>query len=618
LEVRGYSEEGIHLVEDEVKERNLKYIEEISTQLEDDFLGTTQEERDLEREEFIEKSLPIKPVFENGGNGDADQGSESSEAAKPSKANLILSLIEKSCSELFTDEYDVPHAAVTVKDHVEVLSIRSRRFRNWAARTVYKEAMMVIDSQTIKDVIGVLSAKAEFEGEQKSLNLRVASFDNKWYYDLTNSKWEFIEISSEGWKLVKQLIMFRRFGQLPQGNPSITYPLDIFDRFMNLLNIKGDENRLLLKCYIISMFIPGVPKVILMLHGEQGSAKTTLEELIKMLVDPSIVKTFAFPKDINEFIQQLAHNYVTFYDNISTIRDWISDLLCRAVTGSDFSKRVLYTDDDDFIYSLKRCVGFNGINLGATKADLLDRGLIIQLERVTKDKWRKIEDIWKEFEEIRPKLLGYIFNILVKLLAWKKEGKSLNLTLSRMADWTEYGEMIARCMGYEEKEFLTAYYNNLELQTEEVLESSPVALTLIDFMVVLEEESHSDSATKWLSLLELRANTLGINTQIKSWPKSASHLSRKLKELVTTLREIGIEIEWLKTRTTRTRVIKVRKLPSLSSLSSGNENQAQNSERKNDNEGGKGGKGGKGDTFRHLLGPPPDRPKAFRQEESEI
>ena len=58
-----------------------------------------------------------------------------------------------------------------------------------------------------------------------------------------------------------------------------------------------------------------------MLHGEQGSAKTTLEELIKMLMDPSIVKTFAFPKDINEFIQQLAHNYVTFYDNISIIRD---------------------------------------------------------------------------------------------------------------------------------------------------------------------------------------------------------------------------------------------------------------------------------------------------------
>ena len=125
--------------------------------------------------------------------------------------------------------------------------------------------MMVTDSQTIKDVIGVLSAKAEFEGEQKTLNLRVGSFDNKWYYDLTNQKWEFIEITADSWKITNNLIIFRRFGQLPQVYPSSQYPPDIFDRFIDLFNIKGDENRLLLKCYIISMFIPGVPKVILML-----------------------------------------------------------------------------------------------------------------------------------------------------------------------------------------------------------------------------------------------------------------------------------------------------------------------------------------------------------------
>jgi hypothetical protein len=287
-------------------------------------------------------------------------------------------------------------------------------------------------------------------------------------------------------------------------------------------------------------------------------------------------------------------------------------LLCRAVTGSGFSKRVLYTDDDDFIYSLKRCVGFNGINLGATKADLLDRGLIIQLERLTKDKWRKVEDIWKEFEELRPQLLGYIFDILVKVLRWKKEGHSLSLSLSRMADWTEYGEIIARCMGYKDKEFLTAYYNNIQLQTEEVLESSPVAIALIDFMLLLESESHSASGTKWLSLLEIRANVLGINTNGKAWPKSASHLSRRLKELVTTLRDIGVEIEWSTEPTTKTRVIKVRKLPSLSSPSSPNENQAQNSERGDDTG---DGSDGSDDTFRDLLGTPPPRPKAYQKDE---
>ena len=47
-----------------------------------------------------------------------------------------------------------------------------------------------------------------------------------------------------------------------------------------------------------------------------------------------------------------------------------------------------------------------------------------------------------------------------------------------------------------------------------------------------------------LNLLDIKAATLGINTKDKSWPKSASHLSHKLKELVTTFREIGINITW--------------------------------------------------------------------------
>ena len=56
-----------------------------------------------------------------------------------------------------------------------------------------------------------------------------------------------------------------------------------------------------------------------------------------------------------------------------------------------------------------------------------------------------------------------------------------------------------------------------------------------------------------------------------SWPKSASHLSRKLKELVTTLREIGIEIEWSTDPTTKTRTIRIRKVPPMSYMLSLND-----------------------------------------------
>ena len=333
------------------------------------------------------------------------------------------------------------------------------------------------------------------------------------------------------------------------------------------MNIKDEDNKLLLKCYIVSLFIPDIAKPILMLHGEQGSAKSTLQELIKMLVDPSIVKTLTFPRDINELIQQLSHNYIAYFDNVSVIREWISDALCRAVTGSGFSKRQLYTDDDDIIYYFLRCIGFNGINLAATKADLLDRGIIIQLERIPKENRRKIEDIWNDFEILRPQLLAYIFDILVKVLQIKQKGgiKTSN-GLNRMADFEEYAEIISRCMGYQEDEFLRVYQDNIGLQIDEAIQASPLSMAVVELMDNKDDDDELiETATElYLELNDIAEKKLKINIQkIQSWPKSPNQLSRRLNEVKTNLREKGIEIERYKDEKGN-RKIKIRKVSSIS------------------------------------------------------
>src|SRR5207249_18652 len=130
------------------------------------------------------------------------------------------------------------------------------------------------------------------------LQLRVASDDRdgSFLYDLTNKDWDIIRITSKGWRVEKSPIIFRRYSnQLPQVFPSRDYDKDVFDQFINLVNVKDNDNKLLLKCYIIALFVPGIQKAIQMLHGDQGAAKTTFQELEKMLVDPSSILTLAFP-----------------------------------------------------------------------------------------------------------------------------------------------------------------------------------------------------------------------------------------------------------------------------------------------------------------------------------
>ena len=75
-------------------------------------------------------------------------------------------------------------------------------------------------------------------------------------------------------------------------------------QFLGLTNLKheNEDDRLLLMVYIVSLFIPDIPHVMLVLHGEKGSAKSTLQTLIKMLVDPAKPRLLTVYKDEKEFI----------------------------------------------------------------------------------------------------------------------------------------------------------------------------------------------------------------------------------------------------------------------------------------------------------------------------
>ena len=511
----------------------------------------------------------------------------------------IISLIKEDYVDLFVDQFNKPYIAIKIKEHVEILGLDSQRFKNWLYRLFY-ENTGEIKSEEVENTIKVLKSEAEFSENRKTLELRVAKLatnenddDYTFYYDLTNSNWSTVKITPEGWTIENNPpILFRRYAnQLPQvtpistsitSSPSSFLTMDdkddtILDKFIDLLNVKDKDNKLLLKCYIISLFIPGISKPILMLHGEQGSAKTTLQELIKMLVDPSIVKTLTFPRDINELVQQLSHNYIAYYDNISVIKEQISNALCRAVTGTGFSKRQLYTDDDDIIYFFLRCIGFNGINLAATKADLLDRGIIIQLERIQKEKRRKIEDIWKDFEILRPHLLEYIFDILVKVLQIKQKGGiKISNGLNRMADFEEYAEIIARCMGYQEGEFFRVYQDNISVQIDEAIQANPLSMAVMELMDDTATELDKTPTELHIELNGVAETKLNLNIQkIKAWPKSPNQLSRRLTEAQTVLREKGIEIERYKDEKGN-RKIKIRRVSSISPYRQEPENQEQN------------------------------------------
>ena len=305
-----------------------------------------------------------------------------------SQSKKLIELAESNTELFFKDQYDIPYAKVKVGNHHEIFPIKSRKFEHYITKLCFDQSngQQIPTQEVLNNSIRVLHAKTEFGDQKRTIHLRSAWGPNgEICYDLTDEKWRQIKISKDRWQILKSVdseLLFTRFNQVAQLDPDRDYPPDIFDKYLNLMNISDPQHRLLLKVITICSFIPNIPHPICIPYGEQGSCKSTFCEFQKRLIDPSKINLLTVPKDKSEFVQQLHHHYLVAYDNVSYLPPWFSDEVCKAVTGVGNSKRKLYSDDEDVIINYKRCIIINGINNYLTEPDALDRSILIELERI--------------------------------------------------------------------------------------------------------------------------------------------------------------------------------------------------------------------------------------------
>jgi hypothetical protein len=79
------------------------------------------------------------------------------------------------------------------------------------------------------------------------------------------------------------------------------------------------------------------------------------------------------PRDERELFIAANNGHVLAFDNISRLRPWLSDALCRLASGGGFAVRQLYTDQDEVLFDAARPVILNGIEELITRPDLADR-----------------------------------------------------------------------------------------------------------------------------------------------------------------------------------------------------------------------------------------------------
>jgi putative DNA primase/helicase len=230
----------------------------------------------LDDEEYERLEQERNQIIDNanekyGGGNDRPNGASSDD--KRSVAEKLIDLISQNSNSFFKDQYDVPFARIHNTDHHEIVRVGSDKFKRYLGRLYYENENKVANTEALTNAVQVLQAKSEYRGDTIPLSLRVASHNGDIFYDLTNEKWQCVRITREYWQLLDEApsTMFMRYNQTSQVQPDCSYEPDIFERFLELTNLKKEEDRILLKVYVISLFIPNIQHVILQVHGEKGS-----------------------------------------------------------------------------------------------------------------------------------------------------------------------------------------------------------------------------------------------------------------------------------------------------------------------------------------------------------
>ena len=215
--------------------------------------------------------------------------------------------------------------------------------------------------QGLDGALDIMRARARFDGEERRVFTRLGKGDDAaLYLDRGTPEWDAVKVSADGWEVVPDApVRFRR----PRGLGPIPAPErgGSLDELRCFINLQDEDQWTMLRGWLVGALWPHGPYPILVIEGEQGSAKSGLARALRALVDPCTVPLGSAPRDERDLMIAATNSLLVSYENLSSVNPWLSDALCRLSTGGGMRTRGLYTDDDEIIFEAQRAVILTGI-----------------------------------------------------------------------------------------------------------------------------------------------------------------------------------------------------------------------------------------------------------------
>lgn len=428
-------------------------------------------------------------------------------------------------------------AMIPMPSRREVWRVYSSGFEDWLRAAYWRAKEMGVPETTMKSALATIAAAGINDSEQIDLHVRAARCDDGYMIDLADEQWQAIHVTPQGWRVVNESpVYFTRTPSMrPLPEPQRGGDIGLLWQHTNI----PANRRVMVLTWLLDSFRPDTPFPVLELVGEQGSAKSTTQSVLRSLVDPNKVMLRGRPKTVEDVFVAAANNWLVSYENLSGLTPEQQDAFCTLATGGGFASRQLYTNGEEHVMETKRPVVLNGIAVVATRPDLIDRVIHVDMPAIPADARRDDADTHAGWERDQPTVFAGLLDLFADALRILP-----TVTLSRkqrMADFERLGEAVARALGFEPGEFQRQYAELVRAGIDRALESNAVAQVLDKYF---EERV---SPWNWQGTAGQLYDLLNYEPipDRSTWPKSPKGLADQLRRIAPAYRAKGIEISHL-------------------------------------------------------------------------
>jgi hypothetical protein len=453
-----------------------------------------------------------------------DEGDGEKESAATILVNLALARYTFGVSdsgETFAMPKDGPRV-------LQMLRGGKTSLRSQLSKMFFGIKRKAAPQQALQDALLALQGEAE-EQTESTLYQRVARHDGALWLDLGDSTGKAVRIDGAGWSVQESApVLFRR--------TALNAALPIPERGGNLaelwswLNVT-EEDRPLLAAWLVAALHDSIPHPVLGLFGEQGTGKTTAEKVLVSILDPSPVPTRKPPKDADSWVTAAQGSWVVGLDNLTSVPDWLSDSMCRAVTGDGDVRRQLYADNALVVFAFRRCLVVTGIDLGALNGDLADRMLTVSLDVIDDADRRDEADMWPGWAATHPRVLGAVLDLAASVEALLP---SVRLAKKpRMADFAKILHAVDVTLGTDG---LTRFMKAQSQMARDALTADPFIVTLAERISARLDGTFTGTSRQLLALV---APTDERVRPPKGWPATARTVTVKVHKQAPVMRKAG-------------------------------------------------------------------------------